>query len=839
MLHAGRARNGAALGVVLAGACLARAGEAQTEDLLIRPMAPPLSIADLAAPAGFGPSPGVPVVKFADDAVITEWLFACPASFGADLASALVPAAAGDGPAPSFLAKLKKRGGARAPAASAAGLVKRLKPLPQERIVPDSYPDFTPAIDLLALSDGRDRAQSVYHAVVDNDQPRLVRACVGAEGEGVSATLWVAGRRVEHGQLLRLTKGPYPIVIQAYSGQVRYRWQWRDRRLAPRFTEVSEPDVQAVNQWQADQWRRTVDCAKTDAAKLLSAVKFDPPTLRGTEGFFRVGRSVNGRWWFIDPQGRAFYHMGICALNCGGMGGRRIGRPPVPEPTVRKWLEILTGRHFSAMGSWTTPEFFDKGVAFAEIIEGFYVGPYIRGGRYGGGIMPDVFDPQWEANLDAKCRKLCTPLRNSKLLLGYYLDNERGFRETRGHGVRIIPKAPVYVLAGAEKLAAYRSPAEPVHNSEALGLLQYCLSFPNAKPAAYKKAWEFALARYGGSLAGVGKAWGVPIAAEPSIMELTSRGQRLISEAYLDDEDAFVQLFVEQYYRVFTRCIRKYDPNHLMLGMRHGGTPGPAALKAEGKWADVVSRNNYMAEFAQRMDAVHQETGRPVLNGEYPDGGDTFQWVRNPIEPPGGYGRWQRNDLRQRASIDGFFAHPGLIGYTYYKWYGRPPSLGTMQWLCEANRRAVPIAVQWDRPPRTSHDPLEGQVFLTLLGGMASVARLPAADAEAPPSLLVRAGELHVGLICRGGVWDKRVYGNGTTGEITSSRAQDPGYRVAFKARMIPGMFTFNHGEGQYVLDLVRNDTKLEGTFEGTSNGQKVAGRVLGCLYRPVPTPNL
>jgi hypothetical protein len=51
-------------------------------------------------------------------------------------------------------------------------------------------------------------------------------------------------------------------------------------------------------------------------------------------------------------------------------------------------------------------------------------------------------------------------------------------------------------------------------------------------------------------------------------------------------------------------------------------------------------------------------------------------------------------------------------------------------------------------------------------------------------------------------------------------------------------MFTSARGQAQYQIDLVRNDTQLEGTFSGTSNGQKVTGRAIGYLYRPVATVN-
>ena len=110
---------------------------------------------------------------------------------------------------------------------------------------------------------------------------------------------------------------------------------------------------------------------------------------------------------------------------------------------------------------------------------------------------------------------------------------------------------------------------------------------------------------------------------------------------------------------------------------------------------------------------------------------------------------------------------------------------------------------------------------------------------QAEPGLRISRGPLNLGLICRQGTWDKRVYGNGITGEVTESSAQGATQRLAVNIRALPGLFTGLSGKGQYVIILTRNGTKLEGTFDGTYNGLEVKGRALGYVHRPVPTPNL
>ena len=85
-------------------------------------------------------------------------------------------------------------------------------------------------------------------------------------------------------------------------------------------------------------------------------------------------------------------------------------------------------------------------------------------------------------------------------MIGYFIDNERGFKESRRYNTRFVARSPTYVLEGVEeKHDGIVVAAEPNHNAKALGLLQYCLSFATRKPPAYEKAEEFVLARHGGT----------------------------------------------------------------------------------------------------------------------------------------------------------------------------------------------------------------------------------------------------------------------------------------------------------------------------------------------------
>ena len=704
------------------------------------------------------------------------------------------------------------------------------KRLPDEQIVEESLPEFTDAINLNTFAKEQQGRRSVFVTVVSFKQPQLLRVCYGLTGSNITAKMRIAKKPVDHGALIQVQPGLYPLAIEVNHAKPKLL-----ARLATRFTKVTEQEVESVYQWQLARWQKTIEMSKKEDDKLLASVTFDPSTIRGQAGFFRVGKSVNGKWWFIDPEGQAFYHKGSTGLNAGKSGGRRANLPPVAEGKAKKWVRYLKAWGFNGMGAWTTPEFFDKNMPFTEIIETFYEQPWLKT------KFPDVWDVRWSDNIDAKCKQLCQPLKNNKMLLGYFLDNERGFMEVLKHNQKIISNAAIYQSQKITKKKKSELPEEPLLNTEGIGLLQFALSQPEDIPAA-KKAWEFVWQRHK-SLEGLSKAWQIEIDSPDTLKKLTEKRQLLISSSYLKDQYDFVKLWVEQYYQVVSSKIHKYDPNHLLLGTRWGGTPGPAVLEAEQKWADVVSQNNYRANFYERFDDLYQEVQRPILNGEINTWSGNFIYIRNPIEPPGGYDQQTRRRLREEEALNRIFSHPGVIGYTKYRWHGdkglffdNKPNRKVVNPLRWANSRAVSIATEWDRASFTPTTPVHGQIFMTLQGGKVAVEELPPVQASDRPSYKLKGEELIIGMVCRQGVWDTKVYGNEIRGTVVDTADDGELIKLKLKLKDDPNLTADAPANAEYTLKLTRNGTKLEGTFQGTYNNYPVAGRAIGYLHRPAAT---
>jgi agarase len=753
------------------------------------------------APAGGAVPAQIPAMQFMDGAVITNWLAACPIASrtGVDFSRVLGQA------------------GEEGYADEAAGVLAKMSPLDGKYVVAESWPDFGPAIDLKAMAAGEDGKDALFCAVLHVDSPRLVRVCCGGIGEGVTVHFYINGTSISHGGFVRLAAGTYVLVMEANSGRVNYTWQWSERRVGPRFDEVGEADIAAVHAWRHAVWASTAKAARMDERRAVARVKIDPATVVGKEGFIRVGRSEAGVWWLLGADGTPFHYRAMCSVNNrGSFGGRRKGDPLLPHDQSAHWLRIIRQWGFNGLGSWTTREFFDRGLVFTENIETFYEGPYLQGGEYRHGIVPDVFDPRWADRVDRKCRRLCAPLAGSKLLLGYFIDNERGFMLTsRPDGI----DGPVYNVGEVPEKRRVIVAAEPIQNPEKLGLLQLALSLDAAARAGAARAWEFIEGRYGRDLASLSAAWGVPLTSRLSINEMTINGERLVSEAYLRDEEEFVRLWVRRYFEVSVGAIRRHDPNHMVIGLRWAGVPEEVIVEEEAKWSDIISLNRYRADIVEAFDPIYRRVGKPIVMGEFEPDNDSFRFVRDAIEPPGGYGDdWQRQHLKAETAIDRVSAHPGIVGYTYYAWKNGVRHGEEMKAIQRANWRATMIRAEQERRPRGAkrrYAPLNGQVTVVVSGS--------------------RKGSMTLGFVVRDGQWESDVYGDGIRGRVTSFEEKRGRVKLTAELRMIEGMFRLEAGSGTVTMDLQRTAAdELEGAAMGTAGGKAFAGPAMAYLRRPV-----
>ncbi len=87
------------------------------------------------------------------------------------------------------------------------------------------------------------------------------------------------------------------------------------------------------------------------------------------------------------------------------------------------------------------------------------------------------------------------------------------------------------------------------------------------------------------------------------------------------DQADFLEFVVDRYFRITSKAIKKYDPNHLILGSRFYGSnlSQPEIFRAAGRWLDIISVNWYHAWTPnhERLAMWEHESGKPILITEW------------------------------------------------------------------------------------------------------------------------------------------------------------------------------------------------------------------------------
>lgn len=129
----------------------------------------------------------------------------------------------------------------------------------------------------------------------------------------------------------------------------------------------------------------------------------------------------------------------------------------------------------------------------------------------------------------------------------------------------------------------------------------------------------------------------------------------------------FIITAFEKYLDMTCAAIKKYDPNHLTLGIRFGGSPSDDLLRT-GRKFDVCSINVYEYEPMAQLDRAYRYTGRPVLIGEFHIG----------VPANGlGSGLVQAKDQKERGIAYRFYMEQAasvncFLGAYWFQWRDEP-----------------------------------------------------------------------------------------------------------------------------------------------------------------------
>ncbi|MGE5394056.1 MAG: hypothetical protein ACM3P1_04880, partial [Candidatus Saccharibacteria bacterium] len=338
-------------------------------------------------------------------------------------------------------------------------------------------------------------------------------------------------------------------------------------------------------------------------------------------GFFRTEK-IDGRWWFVDPEGYLFLSVGVDCVSPGGGGNARDidkrknmykafppeghgfdpKRPNVAnfgiwnlyrrygDDYAEKSRQMIIKRMdkwgLNTIANWSSPE-------VMKMNQKAFMFQLSRLGTEGALMgLADVYDPQFASRLDASIKSIVEPYRENPWLIGYFVANEPAWLEQETRLCQLI-------LDGKDR---------PIKSE----LQKYLTSG-----------------------------------------DTPERRKQFLYDTF--------RLFLD----TVNKTIKRYDPNHLNLGMRFGHVPAKEVQAICKDHFDVFSFNCYdLYPKKEFMDQILDGIGLPMIIGEFHFG---------TVDRGLAQSLWQVNSQKERGVAYRYYTerayqHPGLIGTAYFQW---------------------------------------------------------------------------------------------------------------------------------------------------------------------------
>jgi hypothetical protein len=133
-------------------------------------------------------------------------------------------------------------------------------------------------------------------------------------------------------------------------------------------------------------------------------------------GFFHV-EQIDGKWWFVDPDGHLFLSTGANCIR--GSGGGQRGGSPNPPADPNLVLKRMSAWGLNTIGNWSSLRATDDVNRKAYVV--MFRGPRSNPSYLG---MPDVYSEEFAKGIDQAAQTQCAQYQSDPWLLGYFLGNE-------------------------------------------------------------------------------------------------------------------------------------------------------------------------------------------------------------------------------------------------------------------------------------------------------------------------------------------------------------------------------------------------------------------------------
>ena len=318
----------------------------------------------------------------------------------------------------------------------------------------------------------------------------------------------------------------------------------------------------------------------------------------GKEGFFRLA-IVDGIWWFITPEDKKFVSLGMNhiepVLICSESNKEHFikkygedligpaGRPNNKGDAARRWLDDSIKQikqwGFNSLGMHNP-------IRQSEF-------PYVakfRVAAIDGAVGPrkkykDPFDPNTEIFIDQFAQKWSDIYKNDKMVLGISFND----------------------------MPVWRSSPGKIHM-----WVKFCMELKAESPG--KQKWVDTLQKNYPDCSTAAAAYGIEASSWDDFLIRTSWPVSPQPEKVFKDVQNFLPLIADNWYRIVSNAIRKYDPNHLILGDKFIGN------KDLPNWIDPILSKYFDVVYIQWYDYAHRQiprlkelyahTEKPILMGD-------------------------------------------------------------------------------------------------------------------------------------------------------------------------------------------------------------------------------
>lgn len=363
-------------------------------------------------------------------------------------------------------------------------------------------------------------------------------------------------------------------------------------------------------------------------------------------GFFHLEK-IDGRHWFVTPDGNVFFPIALSHLYSGESD---LAAKNVYGGDQDLWLKdsFKKARAMGfncALGSATSPErnlnkFVD--VEQAEALFREHNFPYTVGvillkhpwEFVDGETLPDIFDPAYEALIEQRAKAVCPKYKDDPLVMGYYYGFGAFNRADQwvNHHLSLAANAPGRVALVEVLSKRYKGDAAAFNKVYGTSLKRID-DLKNSETLAFEKAYE---------------------RRNYPMMRKTLDPQRLA------DFEAIIQHMCVTLYRVGHTAIRRHDENHLILGsfIKEWALDADS-WEAAAPYVDMIAPQHFNEHID--VNALAEAAGLPVV---YSDEYFGFHYPKLKRGHAAVTSHDARGEIYQ-ANLMRHYKDPNALGVTY------------------------------------------------------------------------------------------------------------------------------------------------------------------------------